>query len=264
MTIQWKAVLGAAALAAAGTGCASLGGGNQSKSDTRAAQASAGQHFQNAADAQKAAQEEQQKAEKSDQEVAEAQKALAEAQARSSGQHAKAEAAQSTARQLAQGATQQAHQEQQHASTAMQRETSEQQKLQGSRESWRDQKTVSGRVVEASGSTLRLRSSSQGDMNLSLSETTALRVNGQAAKSEQILPGDEVRASYQMVDGKPTAVRIDVRSHRSLGSGSTSTDSSASGSSGSTGTGTGTGTDTGAKTPSTDSSTGTQSPPPPR
>ncbi|GAC1595155.1 MAG: hypothetical protein NVS4B10_03420 [Myxococcales bacterium] len=222
MTIRWTAVLGAVALAA-GTGCAGLGGGSRSRSDTTAAQAAAGQEFQKAADAQKSAQEEQQKAEKSDQEVAEAQKALAEAQAKARGQHAKAETAQTNARQLAQEATQHATQEQQHASTAMQREGSEQKKLQESRDTWRDQQTISGRVVEASGNTLRLRSSSQGDMSLALSDATALRVNGQTGKSEQIQPGDEVRASYQMVDGKATAVRVDVRSRRGADSSSTTT-----------------------------------------
>jgi RNase P/RNase MRP subunit p29 len=197
MTLRWTAVLGAAVLAAS-TGCASLGGAKQSKSDPTAAQSSVGQ---NPGDAQKAAQEEQK------------------------------------------------------GSSAVQRDPSEQQKPQDSRESWRDQKTVSGRVIEATATTLRVRSSSQGEMDLSLSDRTALRVNGHTAKSEQIQPGDEVRASYQMVDGKPIAVRVDVRSRRSSGSSSSgaSTDGSASGASGSTGIG----ADPGAKTPSTDPSTGT-------
>lgn len=255
MTIRWTAVLGALALAA-GTGCATLGGGSQSKSDTTAAQAAAGQEFQKAADAQKRAQEEQQKAEKADQEVAEAQKALAERQAHARGQHAKAETAQANARQLAQEATQHAAQEQQHASAAMQRESSDTKKLQESRDSWRDQQTVSGRVVEASGSTLRVRSSSQGDMSLSISDATALRVNGQTAKSEQIQPGDDVRASYQMVDGKATAVRVDVRSRRGAESGSSTQGGSNSSSDKSTSSGsTGSPSST---TPPPDSSTGTQ------
>lgn len=220
MTMRWLSALSAAALATTG-GCAMMHG-SESKSETTSAQNAAHDQFQRAADAQKQATEEQQKAEEADKQVADTQKALAEAEAKAKGQHEKATQAQANAQKLAQEASQQGMQQQQSASSAMQRETTAQGQQVAQRESWRQQKSISGKVVEASGSNLRVRSAGQtDDMNLALDDSTALRVNGRSAKSDQIQPGDEVRASYQMVDGKATAVRVDVR--RSSGSSSTDT-----------------------------------------
>lgn len=210
MTMRWVGALAAVSLAGA-SGCAMMHGG-EAKSDTTSAQNAAHDQFQRAADAQKQATEEQQRAEQADREVADAQRALAQAEAKAKGQHEKASQAQANARTLAQQASQQGMQEQQTASSAMQRETTAQGAQTAQRESWREQKSISGKVVEASGSNLRVRSSGQpDDVNLALDDSTALRVDGRAAKSDQIQPGDEVRASYHLIDGKATAVRVDVR-----------------------------------------------------
>lgn len=210
MTTRWAGALAAVSLVGA-SGCAMLHG-SESKSDTTSAQNAAHDQFQRAADAQKQATEEQQKAEQADREVADAQKALAQAEAKAKGQHAKATEAQANARTQAEQASQQGMQEQQQATSAMQRESTAQGAQNAQRESWREQKSISGRVVEASGSNLRVRSSGQaGDVDLLLDDSTALRVDGRAAKTDQIQPGDEVRASYHLIDGKATAVRVDVR-----------------------------------------------------
>ena len=145
--------------------------GSETKSDTTAAQSAASQEFQKAADAQKA---------------------LAEAQSKAQGQRLKAQQAQSNAKELARRASQEGMQQQQQ------------------RDEWRKEQKISGKVVEASGNNLRVRSTSEGDINLSLNDSTALQVDGTPGKTDEIHPGDEVRASYHLVDGKATAVRVDV------------------------------------------------------
>ena len=53
---------------------------------------------------------------------------------------------------------------------------------------------------------------------------------GVAAKNlgtgEEIQPGEDVRATYQVIDGQPTAVKIDVTSNKSRTSPSSSSDTS--------------------------------------
>ncbi|HWT86404.1 MAG TPA: hypothetical protein VN177_11565 [Myxococcales bacterium] len=48
-----------------------------------------------------------------------------------------------------------------------------------------------------------------------MTDSTAVRVNGQLASVSQIQPGSEVRASYQVVDGQPKALVIDATSKAS-------------------------------------------------
>jgi hypothetical protein len=208
MATRW--FFAASALALASTGCASMQG-SETKSDTASAQGAAHGQFQRAADAQKQAAEEQVKAEQADKEVAAAQKALAEAETKATGQHERATHAQATARQLAQEASHQGMHEQKQAASSMKREKAATGEKEQQRETWRDQKDVSGRVVEASGRNLRVRSAGQSDLNVALDDSSAVRLNGRAAKTEQIQPGDDVRVSYQVVDGKATAVRVDIR-----------------------------------------------------
>jgi hypothetical protein len=206
METRWFFAASALALAAS-TGCASTG----TKSDTASAQGAASGQFQRAADAQKQAAEEQAKAEQLDKDVASAQKTLAEADAKAKGQHARADHAQTTARQLGQQASHQGAQEQKQAATSMKRETAARGAQAQERETWRDQQNVAGRVVETSGNSLRVRPPGKSDLNVALNDSSAVRLNGRVAKTDQIQPGDEVRVAYQMVDGKATAVRVDVR-----------------------------------------------------
>lgn len=206
METRWFFAASALALAAS-TGCASTG----TKSDTASAQGAASGQFQRAADAQKQAAEEQAKAEQVDKDVASAQKSLAEAEAKAKGQHARAATAQATARQLGQQASHQGVQEQKQAATSMKRETAATGAQAQEREAWRDQQNVAGRVVETSGNSLRVRPPGKSDLNVALNDSSAVRLNGRVAKTDQIQPGDEVRVAYQIVDGKATAVRVDVR-----------------------------------------------------
>jgi len=50
---------------------------------------------------------------------------------------------------------------------------------------------------------------------LQVTDSTAVRVNGQLASVSQVQPGSEVRASYQVVDGHPKALVIDATSKAS-------------------------------------------------
>lgn len=202
-------------------GCAS-GKSETKMSESAKTQTAAQLSLQKAADAQKHALEEQQKAEQLQQEVVTKQKEMADSQARLQGQRAKAEQAQRDARTAADEAHSQAQQQQ---GQAMQLQKSEaqthQQITQQNQQAWTEAKNVSGRAVSAGNGEVLVRSADQGDLRLKLSDSTAITVDGRMGKVDDIRPGGNVRASYQVIDGQPTALRVDV-TNRSSTSGSTS------------------------------------------
>ena len=206
------------ALVALSVGCA-FGGQETKKSETRTAQDQAHQALQQAADAQKRAADEQAKAEQAQAEVTQKQKELADAQAKLRGQRAKAEQAQRDA----QAATRQAQEEaSQQQSQAMQSQQSQAQQMRSVNEerqqTWTKEQNVRGRVVSAGSDQVQVRTSDQDVMSLKITDSTLVRLNGQEASLNQIQPGSDVRASYQMVDGQAKALQIDVTS-KSAGSG---------------------------------------------
>jgi hypothetical protein len=228
----------AAAAGMALTACAGSGGSsNQPKSETQRAQSQAQDAFQRAAEAQKRANEEQAKAEQSHQEVERLQKQLAEAQARAQAQDLKAQQAQQEARRLAQEAQQQATQAQAQATQLQRSESQTRQQIhQQNMQQWTQTKDVQGMALGTEGDAIRVRSPDQGDLRLKVNDSTAVVVDGRTGSPTQIQPGSEVRASYQMIDGQPTAVKVEVTSKnkpaRTGSSGSTSgTTSSPSGTS---------------------------------
>ena len=184
-------------------------GGKQS--ETARAQSSAQSSFQRAADAQKNALAEQTKAEEADRQVTDAQKKFADAQGKARAQHAKAEQAQKDAQRLAQEAQQQGAQSQRDAMQSQKTEAQTAQQIEsGNQRAWMQSRTVEGQVSSASNNDLTVRSASQGDVQLKLNDSTSITIDGQKGTTTQIQPGADVRASYQMVDGKATAVRLDV------------------------------------------------------
>jgi hypothetical protein len=202
-----KIVLPAVALA---FGCA-MGGQETKKSEAMSAQDQAHQQLQQAADAQKRAADEQALVEKDQQEVVQSQKALADAQAKLRGQQMKAKQAQADAQRLSEQANQDARQQQQQAMQLQDqqaRKHSELTKSQG--EQWQAQKDVQGRVLQASSDQLQLRTSDQQLLKLELTDSTAIKFNGRSGTAAQIQPGSDVRASYQVIDGKAKALQIDV------------------------------------------------------
>ncbi|MFL5457948.1 MAG: hypothetical protein ACJ78X_16225, partial [Myxococcales bacterium] len=195
MKSRWLTLIPALALAA----CSHMGGSkSESTSQTSKAQTQASSAFQKAADAQKQANEEQSKAEQAQQEVTAAQKALAEAQAKAQGQQAKAEQAQQQAQQLAQQAQQEGQSSQQQALQYQKSEANTHQTLhQENQKSWSQARNISGKVFQASSDSLKVRAGDR-DMNLQLSDSTAITVDGKSSSAQQIQPGSDVRASYQM------------------------------------------------------------------
>jgi len=201
------------------SGCAMFGGSSESsskKSETRTAQDQAHQALQQASDAQKKAADEQAKVEQYQEDVTKKQKELADAQARLKGQIAKAEQAQRDAQDANRVAQQESQLQQSQASKvqrseAQQMNSTNQERLQ----TWSQDKDVSGQVVQAQGNSLQLRTSDQGLLELQVTDSTSVKINGQTATLSQIKPGSEVRANYQVVDGKAKALSIAATSKAS-------------------------------------------------
>lgn len=191
-------------------GCA-MGGQEAKKSETMTAQDQAQRQLQQAADAQKRAAGEQAAAEKDQQEVVQAQKALADAQARLRGQRMKARQAQEDASRMSEQAQAEVKQQQQQASQFQEQQTQKNSELNKSRnQEWAAQKDLEGRVLEASSDQLQVRTADQQLVKLDVTGTTAIRLDGRSGTVSQIQPGSDVRASYQLIDGKAQALQIDV------------------------------------------------------
>ena len=199
-------------------GCAMFGGGsdNAKKSETRTQQDQAHQSLQAAADAQKKASDEQAKAEQAQRNVTQKQKELADAQAQLRGQIAKAEQAQRDAQQATKTAQTEASRQQQQA---MQTQRTESQQMQSSaqqkQQTWTQEQSARGTVVQAGSDQLQIRTQDKDLLQLQITDSTAVTFNGQTTSVSQLQPGSEVRASYQMVDGKAKALRIDATSKSS-------------------------------------------------
>lgn len=199
--------IGAVALA---LGCAT--GGQEQRSETMTAQQQATREFQAAADAQKRAADEQGKAEQAARDVAAAQKSLADAQARQRGQRARAEQAQMDAQRLAREAQQRGAEAQEEAAQRQQLQAQQARELEQRRQNWSQPRDVKGSVVAADGNQISLRTSDAQTLRLDVTADTAIRFDGRAASVEQLQPGTDVRASYQLIDGHPRALQIDARS----------------------------------------------------
>jgi hypothetical protein len=201
-------------LAAAGlaVGCA-MGGSQTRQSETVSAQSSATQSYQAAADAQKRATAEQQGAEQAHRDVISAQKALADAQARLQGQQAKADQAQADAQRLAAAATQQGALSQQQAQQNQQTETQEHQQTIQDNQRWTEAQSIDGSLISAGNGSIAVRTSDSQTLNLNVSDSTAVTLDGRVASPSQLTPGTDVRASYQMVDGHAQALRIRAKSN---------------------------------------------------
>ena len=193
-------------------GCA-MGGQEAKKSETMSAQDQAHSELQRAADAQKRASEEQARAEEAQRNVEQAQKALADAQAKERGQRVKAQQAQQDAQRLAAQAQHDAQEQQKQALSSQQEQASQsRQSMQERQQAWTQEQTLRGRVVNAGGDQLQVRSSSQGLVKLDVTDATAIQLDGRSGSLSQIQPGSDVRASYQMIDGKARALKIEVTS----------------------------------------------------
>src|SRR5712692_11627517 len=146
-------------------------------------------------------------------EVTKAQKALADAQAKLEGQRAKAEQAQRDARQMGRDSQQRGEQMQQEATQLQDQEARQgKQTQQGNQQAWMQTRNIRGAVAAVSPTFLTVRSGDQGDVRLQVNDSTAVNLDGRTASIKEILAGSDVRASYGLVDGQATAVRLDVTS----------------------------------------------------
>jgi len=186
---------------------------SQQKSGTRQAQDDAQQQYQNAANAQKHATEEQQKAEQAQLDVTKAQRGLADAQARLVGQRAKAEQAQRDALQMGRDSQRRGALMQEQA-TQLQSEDARQRARvqQASQQAWMNTQNIRGAAVAVGSDGLTVRSDDQGDLQLRVSESTAVNLDGRAVTMKEIKEGSDVRASYALVGGQAMAGRLDVTS----------------------------------------------------
>jgi hypothetical protein len=186
---------------------------NSQVSGTRRAQNDAQNQYQGAADAQKHAAEEQQKAEQAEREVIKAQKALADAQAKLEGQRAKAAQAQQEASVMGRDAQRRGSQAQEQA-TQKQGEEARQGKLteKDNQRAWMQTRNVSGEVASVNANDLTIRSDGRADVKLLVSNSTAITLDGKVAALNDIHTGNDVRASYGVVDGVSTAMELEVTS----------------------------------------------------
>ena len=203
----WMTVGGALLIA----GCASLGGSkNENKSAALTAQEQATSSLDQATQAQKRAQDEQAKAEEADRKVEQTQKSLAEQQAAARAQHLKAEQAQQEAQKAVQVAQQSASERQQQAVQAQQQLKQQSEEKTQQNQSWMEKHELTGQVLSAADDSVQVRTSDAQVLNLKVSDSTSVLLNGQSASAKQLTPGSDVRASYQLVDGQPRAVRIEA------------------------------------------------------
>ena len=96
-------------------------------------------------------------------------------------------------------------------------------------------KTIAGRIADVSQERMTLKKSDGTPMNLRVTDSTKVTVDGQKGSVKSLRQGDEVRASYAQSGGSATAMKIDVK--RSTGSRSPSRGASSGSSSRATGAG---------------------------
>ncbi len=71
---------------------------------------------------------------------------------------------------------------------------------------------VSGEVLAVSGNQLHVLSATEGqDIRMAIISATEVRVDGRAATAADIREGGEVRATYEIAEGEPVALFVEVR-----------------------------------------------------
>lgn len=216
---QWWLRAGVAAALAAASGCEERNRNRSPGEQVVDAQKQSEDVLKRAEQAQRKATDEQKDAARAQEDVQRAQQRLTEQQAKAQKETQQAQQAQQQAQQEAQKASGNAQQAQQ---SAIQAQQSQQQQYQQSQQQYAQgqvaanpqgaakSQSVDGVVVQANPSELVLKTSSDPQLRLKVSGTTAVTVNGQQGSVDQLQEGNQVRASYQLVDGQATAVKIDA------------------------------------------------------
>ncbi|HUJ26183.1 MAG TPA: hypothetical protein VLW85_09205, partial [Myxococcales bacterium] len=118
------------------------------------------------------------------------------------------------AQRMTQEANQRAADAQEEAAQHQRLQAEQARQLEQGRQNWMQPRNVSGSVVEANGSQVALRTSDSQMLRLDITDNTAVRLDGQLSAVSQLQPGEDVRASYQMIDGHAKALQIDATSNR--------------------------------------------------
>lgn len=71
-----------------------------------------------------------------------------------------------------------------------------------------EQRTIAGEVAAVEPALVVIRGPDPLPLRLVVDETTQVMVDGQPASARVLTPGTEVRATYTVLQGQPTAVRI--------------------------------------------------------
>ena len=72
-------------------------------------------------------------------------------------------------------------------------------------------KTVAGRIADVSQDRMTLKTTDGTPMNLRVTTSTKVTVDGKKGSVESLRQGDEVRASYAQSGGSATAMKLDVK-----------------------------------------------------
>lgn len=74
---------------------------------------------------------------------------------------------------------------------------------------------IEGQVLNASDDTVTLRTLHSGTVNLAISDQTRITLDGEpVGRASNLTPGEDVRASFQVIDGQPQALHI--RAHAGM------------------------------------------------
>jgi hypothetical protein len=70
--------------------------------------------------------------------------------------------------------------------------------------------SVTGQVAKANDTLVEVKTGLEPNLKLAVDDKTTVRIDGQQGFASQIAEGSDVRASYKSIDGKMTALRLDV------------------------------------------------------
>ncbi len=231
-----KLLIGLGALGAALTwGCErqqqeGTGGGGIAE-QVGQAQEKSKQAYEKAQSAMERAQGEQQQVGQAQQDVAQAQEELAKAEQKAHQESEQAKQAQAQAEQEGQRAEQQAQESQQQTAQAQQEaeQQAQQQREQFAKQQEQEEqqgtaamggagtagqeKQLHGELQKAQQNSIVVQTDQQGPMTLYLDpNTTVVTIDGQKSSVGQLQEGSDIRASYSIVNNRPTATEIQASS----------------------------------------------------
>ena len=75
-----------------------------------------------------------------------------------------------------------------------------------------ESRAIGGQLISTSEGQVRVQLGDEAVLPLVVNRSTAVLLDGEAVPASRLTAGEDVRASYQMVGGKATALRIEARS----------------------------------------------------